>query len=56
MLYGPIRLPLLYLNFRIVEVLYSGMDEMLVMAGKRGDSSAQPFVVLQNKIGCKQSE
>lgn len=48
-IYGPIRLPLLYRNFHVVEVL--GTE----MARGRGDYGAQPFVVLQNKIGCKQS-
>jgi hypothetical protein len=48
-LYGPIRLPLLYRNFHVVEVLGSGMAK----TGR--DFGAQPFVVLQNKLGCKQS-
>jgi hypothetical protein len=48
-LYGPIRLPLLYRNFHIVEVL--GPE----MARNEGAFLAQPFVVLQNKIGCKKS-
>jgi hypothetical protein len=46
-LYGPIRLPLLYRNFHIVEVLGPGMSKEVQYA------YAQPFVVLQNKIGCK---
>ncbi|CAF3330991.1 unnamed protein product [Rotaria socialis] len=46
-LYGPIRLPLLYRHFHVVEVLGSGM------AKNHGDFTSQPFVVLQNKIGCK---
>ncbi|CAF4695735.1 unnamed protein product, partial [Rotaria socialis] len=45
-LYGPIRLPLLYRHFHVVEVLGSGM------ANRHGDYDIQPFVVLQNKIGC----
>ena len=48
-LYGPIRLPLLYRNFHVVEVLGAGM------AKKGRDFSSQPFVVLQNKVGCKSS-
>jgi hypothetical protein len=47
-LYGPIRLPLLYRNFHIVEVLGLGVAKF------GHDASTQPFVVLQNKIGCKQ--
>ncbi|CAF1492300.1 unnamed protein product, partial [Rotaria sordida] len=47
--YGPIRLPLLYRNFHIVEVLGSEM------AKAKGDWSVQSFVVLQNAIGCKNS-
>jgi len=47
-LYGPMRLPLLYRNFHIFEVLGPRM-------AKHGpDYDAQPFVVLQNKIDCKQ--
>ncbi|CAF1284046.1 unnamed protein product [Rotaria magnacalcarata] len=45
-IYGPIRLPLLYRHFHVVEVLGSGM------AKNHGDPGSQPFVVLQNKIGC----
>lgn len=48
-LYGPIRLPLLYRNFHIVEIL--GPE----MAKNGRDFGVQPFVVLQNKIGCKPS-
>jgi hypothetical protein len=48
-LYGPIRLPLLYRNFHIVEVLGSGMER-----GARSYGT-QSFVVLQNKVGCKNS-
>ena len=48
-IYGPIRLPLLYRNYHIVEVLGYGLAK-----GER-DASTQPFVVLQNKIGCKES-
>jgi hypothetical protein len=46
-IYGPIRLPLLYRNFHVVEVLGSEMAK----TGRA--TSAQPFVVLQNKLGCK---
>jgi hypothetical protein len=46
-LYGPIRLPLLYRNFHIVEALGRRISEISVALG------AQHFVVLQNKIGCK---
>ena len=46
-LYGPIRLPLLYRNFHIVEVLGSGF------ARTPKDTASQSFVVLQNKVGCK---
>lgn len=45
-IYGPIRLPFLYRNFHIVEVLGAGMSRT------RGSGYSQPFVVLQNKIGC----
>jgi hypothetical protein len=47
-IYGPIRLPLLYRNFHIVELLGSEIA---------GDpyNFIQPFVVLQNKVGCKTS-
>ncbi|CAF3978157.1 unnamed protein product [Rotaria sordida] len=45
--YGPIRLPLLYRNFHVVEMLGMGMARV------RGDAVVQHFVVLQNKIGCK---
>jgi hypothetical protein len=48
-LYGPIRLPLLYRNFHIVEVLG------LQMARGGRSYGVQPFVVLQNKVGCKKS-
>ncbi|CAF4162931.1 unnamed protein product, partial [Rotaria sordida] len=48
-IYGPIRLPLLYRNFHVVEMLGMGM------ARQRGVGWIQPFVVLQNKIGCKSS-
>ncbi|CAF4215603.1 unnamed protein product, partial [Rotaria sordida] len=44
-IYGPIRLPLLYRNFHVVEMLGMGM------ARQRGVGWIQPFVVLQNKIG-----
>ena len=47
--YGPIRLPLLYRNFHVVEVLLGAM------AKSPGDPGSQPFVVLQNKLGCKPS-
>ncbi|CAF4533914.1 unnamed protein product, partial [Rotaria magnacalcarata] len=46
-LYGPIRLRFLYRNFHVIEVLGSGL------AKGRGDWTAQSFVALQNKIGCK---
>lgn len=46
-IYGPIRLPFLYRNFHIVEVLGSKISEI------RSDDSTQYFVVLQNKVGCK---
>ncbi|CAF2211676.1 unnamed protein product [Rotaria magnacalcarata] len=46
-IYGPIRLPLLYRHFHVVEVLGLGMQK------NYGDFTSQPFVVLQNKIGCK---
>jgi hypothetical protein len=45
--YGPVRLPFLYRNFHIVEVLGPGMST------QNGDAFVQPFVVLQNKLGCK---
>lgn len=45
-IYGPIRLPFLYRNFHIVEVFGEKM------ARNRRDFT-QPFVVLQNKLGCK---
>ena len=45
--YGPVRLPLLYRNFHIVEVLGPGL------ATRRGDYMTQSFVVLQNRVGCK---
>ncbi|CAF2860600.1 unnamed protein product [Rotaria sp. Silwood2] len=48
-LYGPIRLPLLYRNFHIVEMLGTAMETTT------GSFAAQQFVVLQNKIGCKSS-
>ncbi|CAF0753566.1 unnamed protein product [Rotaria sp. Silwood1] len=48
-LYGPIRLPLLYRYFHVVEVLGAGMD------GLKGFNNSQYFVALQNKIGCKNS-
>jgi hypothetical protein len=48
-LYGPIRLPLVYRYFHVVEVLGSEM------ARKEGSWVVQYFVVLQNKLGCKQS-
>jgi len=48
-LYGPIRLPLVYRYFHVVEVLGSEM------ATKEGSWVVQYFVVLQNKLGCKQS-
>ncbi|CAF3897171.1 unnamed protein product [Rotaria sp. Silwood2] len=47
--YGPIRLPLLYRNFHIVEMLGVAMERT------RGSFAAQQFVVLQNKVGCKSS-
>ena len=46
-LYGPVRLPLLYRHFHIVEVLEGRM------AQQHGDFGSQPFVVLQNKLGCQ---
>jgi hypothetical protein len=46
-LYGPIRLPLLYRHFQIVEVLGWKMSK------QRGYADSQPFVVLQNKLGCE---
>ena len=47
--YGPIRLPLLYRNFHVVEVLGPGLSK------GRGRYDFQFFVVLQNKVGCKAS-
>ena len=49
-IYGPIRLPLLYRNFHVVELLGRGLEQI------RGIVSTQSFVVLQNKVGCKLSE
>ena len=46
-LYGPIRLPLLYRYFHIVEVLGTGLHP------EHGSFGSQTFVVLQNKVGCK---
>lgn len=46
-IYGPIRLPLLYRNFHVVEVLGPGLA-----LGQR-NFMVQTFVVLQNKVGCK---
>ncbi len=46
-IYGPIRLPLLYRNFHIVELLGQGMSN------KERSAGVQHFVVLQNTIGCK---
>lgn len=46
-LYGPVRLPLLYRHFHIIEVLEGKM------AQQAGDYGSQPFVVLQNKLGCQ---
>ena len=48
-LYGPIRLPLLYRNFHVVEMLGTEMSK------RSGHDGVQPFVVLQNKLGCKHS-
>jgi hypothetical protein len=48
-IYGPIRLPFVYRNFHIVEVLGGKMSRV------KGDHGVQPFVVLQNKLGCKTS-
>ncbi|CAF4490355.1 unnamed protein product, partial [Rotaria sp. Silwood2] len=48
-LYGSIRLPLLYRNFHVVEMLGTAMERT------RGSTAAQQFVVLQNKVGCKSS-
>jgi hypothetical protein len=45
-IYGPIRLPLLYQYFHVVEVLGTALPE------RRGEF-IQPFVVMQNKVGCK---
>ncbi|CAF0962235.1 unnamed protein product [Adineta steineri] len=47
--YGPIRLPLIYRYYHVVELLGVGM------AKKPGSWITQHFVVLQNKIGCKRS-
>ncbi|CAF0916909.1 unnamed protein product [Adineta steineri] len=47
--YGPIRLPLIYRYYHVVELLGVGM------AKNPGDWGTQHFVVLQNKIGCKGS-
>ena len=46
--YGPVRLPLLYRNFHVVEVLSSHI-------GQGSNDLVQAFVVLQNKVGCKSS-
>ncbi|UJR35890.1 hypothetical protein I4U23_028633 [Adineta vaga] len=48
-LYGPIRLPLLYRYFHIVEVLGTDLGKDIY------NYEVQPFVVLQNKVGCKNS-
>ena len=48
-LYGPIRLPLLYRYFHIVEVLGATVGKDIY------SNEVQPFVVLQNKVGCKRS-
>lgn len=48
--YGPIRLPLLYRNFHVVELLGPGLEQ------DRGSVASQSFVVLQNKVGCRSSE
>ncbi|CAF0829904.1 unnamed protein product [Adineta ricciae] len=48
-LYGPIRLPLLYRYFHIVEVLGATVGKDIY------SNEIQPFVVLQNKVGCKRS-
>ncbi|CAF1279712.1 unnamed protein product, partial [Rotaria magnacalcarata] len=42
-LYGPIRLPFLYRNFHVIELLGSGMSTT------KGSYGSQHFVVLQNK-------
>ncbi|CAF0906739.1 unnamed protein product [Adineta steineri] len=47
--YGPIRLPLIYRYYHVVEVLGTEMSKI------PDDWDVQPFVVLQNKVGCKKS-